>query len=220
MISMFSMLVVLLMSATLSSTGATRKKKLVGSTVLGIDLGGSFMKAAYVAPGEEDPFPILLSDLSERKSSYAVAFRKGKRLFGTHASKAAITNPESTFTYLGSHLLGRPFTSPQVQAYRELYTPALEADPERGTVVARDEEGKPVPVEHLVGLYLDNVKVHAQSEANRHVAGAVITVPSYYDQRQRRALLEAAEIAGLKVQALINPASAGTPAFQFNSSFL
>lgn len=184
-------------------------KKLIGSTVLGIDLGGNYMKAAYVAPGEEDPFPILLSDLSERKSAYSVAFRKGKWLFGTHATKAAISNPESTFTYIGSHLLGRQWSSPEVEYYRSTYIPSLEADPVRGTVMALDAEGKRVPVEFLAGIYLENLKEHSELISERRFSGAVITVPSYYDQLQRRALLEAAEIAGVKVYALINPASAG-----------
>jgi hypoxia up-regulated 1 len=185
-------------------------KKLSGSTVLGIDLGGNFMKAAYVAPGEEDPFPILLSDLSERRSAYAVAFRKGKWLFGTHATKAAISNPESTFTYIGSHLLGRQWNSPEVEYYRSIFVPRLEADPSRGTVMALDAEEKIVPVEFLAGIYLENIKEHSEFVSNRRFSGAVITTPSYYDQLQRRALLEAAEIAGVNVYALINPASAGT----------
>lgn len=185
-------------------------KKLIGSTVLGIDLGGNYMKAAYVAPGEEDPFPILLSDLSERKSAYSVAFRKGKWLFGTHATKAAISNPESTFSYIGSHLLGRQWSSPEVEYYRSTYIPRLEADAARGTVMALDAEGKSVPVEFLAGIYLENLKEHSELISERRFSGAVLTVPSYYDQLQRRALLEAAEIAGIKVYALINPASAGT----------
>lgn len=168
------------------------------------------MKASYVAPGEE-PFQILLSDMAERMSSVAVAFRKGKWLFGTHAAKAAVSNPESTFTYIGSHLLGRQFNDPVVEAYRSTYLPQLQADPVRGTVMAADATGKYVPIEHILALYLESLKEHAETFSSRYVAGTVFTVPSYYDQIQRQALLDAAEMAGIKVYALINPASAGTP---------
>lgn len=192
--------------------GVDGKKTLVGSTVLGVDLGGGFMKAAYVAPGEEDPFPILLSDLSERKSANAIAQRKDRWLFGTHASKAAISNPDTTFMYAGSNLLGRPFESEEVRQYRERYIPGLEKDPERGGVLAKLGQGS-VPVEQLVAMYLDNVKEHTEDVSLRHLAGAVLTVPAYYGQAQRKALLEAAEIAGVNVQALIIPASAGTTCY-------
>ncbi len=184
-------------------------KKLIGSTVLGVDIGGNFMKAAYVAPGEEDPFPILLSDLSERKSAYAVAFRKGKWLTGTHATKAAISNPNSTFLYLGSHLLGRSFSSPEVDYYKSIFTPSLKEDELRKTVLVEDANGKSVPVEFLTSIYLDNLKDHTENVSNRHMAGAVVTVPSYYDQVQRKAFLDAAELANFKIYALIHPASAG-----------
>lgn len=161
---------------TMGQLGAA--PRMIGSTVLGVDLGGSFMRAAYVAPGEVDPFPILLSDLGERLSAHAVAWRKDRWLFGTHANKAAISNPESSYLALGSDLLGRQFDSPEVTQYREQFVGKLEADPARGTVMAIDINGRPVPIEHLSSLYLENLKSHSERMSSRHFSGAVITVPA------------------------------------------
>lgn len=183
-------------------------KKIVGNTVLGVDLGGYFMKAAYVAPGEEDPFPILLSDLSERKSAHVVAFRKGKALFGGHATKVSITNPESTFSYFYSHLLGRQFDDPSVAYYQSKFSPPISSADDRQTAAVADEKGNKVPIEFIESLYLDNLKEQLLAVSHRALSGTVFAVPAYFNQQQRQALLDAADIANVKVFAMINAPSA------------
>lgn len=183
-------------------------KKLIGNTVLGVDLGGHFMKAAYVAPGEEDPFPVLLSDLSERKSAHVVAFRRGKALFGGHATKVSITNPESTFSYFYSHLLGRQYDDPSVAYYKSKFSPPISPLADRETAEVIDEKGNKVPIEFIESLYLDNMRERLLAVSHRSLSGAVFAIPAYFNQQQRQALLDAAEIANIKVFAMINAPSA------------
>lgn len=148
----------------------------VGNTVMGVDLGGAMMKVAYVAPGEEEPFPILSDDLSKRKWPHAVAHRRGKWLFGAHAVKAASMVPESSFVYYLPFLLGQLNDSEQVEKYRSLFTPSISKDEARGTCQVMGIDQKAVPIEYIAALYLENLIERCQTVSGRYAAGAVITV--------------------------------------------
>lgn len=176
-------------------------------SVVGIDFGSQFIKISYVAPRELDPFPILLNDMSERKTINAVAFRNGKPFLGPHAVKPILNQPERGYMWLNT-MLGRDFEDPIVQQYLSKTVAQFVRDPQRGTVLVKTLKEELAPVEYLAGMLLAKLVPLVDENFKKRDIQAVITVPPYFGQAQRQAVLDAAKIAGLKVLSLTNDVSA------------
>ncbi|KAJ8316173.1 hypothetical protein KUTeg_006187 [Tegillarca granosa] len=169
--------------------------------VMSIDLGSEFMKVAIVKPGV--PMEIVLNDESARKTSTIVAMRDGERYFGNMAESTAVKFPRKAFWYL-THLLGKSYEDPQVQQYMKrfpYYT--IEKDEERGTPLFKTENGDLYSPEELLAMVLEKAKQHAESFADQPINDCVITVPVFYTQAERKAVLQAANMVGLNVLQLM-----------------
>lgn len=82
-------------------------------------------------------------------------------------------------------------------------------DPQRGTISFRNNETIVFAVEELVAFQFAHAKEQAEATAQETVRDVVITVPPYFNQFERQAVLDAAELAGLKVLSLIHDETAG-----------
>ncbi|XP_018362749.1 PREDICTED: hypoxia up-regulated protein 1 isoform X1 [Trachymyrmex cornetzi] len=170
--------------------------------VMSIDLGSEWMKVAIVSPGV--PMEIALNKESKRKTPVTIAFRDGERSFGEDAQVIGVRFPQNTFFYI-LDLLGKPIDNPLVQLYRERF-PYYDiiADDERKTVIFRLNENTTFTPEELLAQILHKGKEIAEASAHQKINEAVITVPGFFNQAERKALIQAAELAGLKVLQLIN----------------
>ncbi|KAH9822814.1 hypoxia up-regulated protein 1-like [Teratosphaeria destructans] len=195
------------------------------SSVLGIDFGTQNFKAALVKPGI--PLEIVLTKDSKRKEAAAVAFKPNRdsknniiaevgvypeRAYGGDALALQGRFPGEVFPNL-KPLLGLPYTDGAnafVTEYKGRY-PAVQAsqDHELGSVVIKSEafakEEKPWSVEELLAMEFANVRRNAETMAGKGTAvqDAVITVPAFYTADERRAIENAAQLAGFEVNALI-----------------
>ncbi|KAG8234740.1 hypothetical protein J437_LFUL000977, partial [Ladona fulva] len=175
-----------------------------GIAVMSVDLGSEWMKIAIVSPGV--PMEIALNKESKRKTPVSVAFRDGERTFGEDAANIGVRFPANAYTYLPL-LIGKKVDSPAVQLYMKRFPyHKIIPDPERGTVVFQHNSDTQYSVEELVGMLLEVARITAQEAAgDKHVIKeAVITVPGHWGQAERRAILAAAQLAGIKVLQLIN----------------
>lgn len=193
------------------------------SAVLGIDLGQEFIKAALVKPGI--PLEIVLTKDSKRKEASVIGFKPphnppaegefpyADRLYGGDALAVAPRFPHDTYPNL-KQLLGLFVDDPTVTAYSKRY-PALNILPSnvRNTVAfksnfapAKAGEYGVWTVEELLAMQLESVKKNAESMAGKgwKIKDAVFAIPAYYTPEERQALTTAAELAGLKVMALIS----------------
>uniref|UniRef100_A0A672LKU9 Hypoxia up-regulated protein 1 n=1 Tax=Sinocyclocheilus grahami TaxID=75366 RepID=A0A672LKU9_SINGR len=149
---------------------------------MSVDLGSEWMKIALVKPGV--PMEIVLNKESRRKTPVAVCLKENERLFGDSALGVAVKNPMVVYRFLQS-ILGKTADNPQVAQYQKHFPEhQLLRDEKRGT--------------HL------QVCSTLQRNFWQPIKDAVITVPAYFNQAERRAVLQAANIAGLKVLQLIN----------------
>jgi hypoxia up-regulated 1 len=113
-----------------------------------------------------------------------------------------------TFVRLAS-LLGKVFESEAVLEYKKSFVHELGRDPVRGTVLIMDPtENKLVPIEQLVAHMFKHLMDQAAAHAGFQVKDCVISVPAFYNQLERQAVLDAAKIAGFNVLGLINGVSA------------
>lgn len=170
--------------------------------VMSIDLGSEWMKVAIVSPGV--PMEIALNKESKRKTPVTIAFRDGERSFGEDAQVIGVRFPQNNFFYI-LDLLGKPIDNPLVQLYRERFPYYdIVADDERKTVAFKLNENTTYTPEELLAQLLHKGKEIAEASAHQKINEAVITVPGFFNQAERRALIQAAELAGLKVLQLIN----------------
>uniref|UniRef100_A0A8C2FSE8 Hypoxia up-regulated protein 1 n=1 Tax=Cyprinus carpio TaxID=7962 RepID=A0A8C2FSE8_CYPCA len=170
--------------------------------VMSVDLGSEWIKIALVKPGV--PMEIVLNKESRRKTPVAVSLKENERLFGDSALGVAVKNPKVVYRFLQS-ILGKPADNPQVAQYQKHFPEhQLQRDEKRGTVFFKFSEELQYTPEELLGMILNYSRGLAQDFAEQPIKDAVITVPAYFNQAERRAVLQAAHIAGLKVLQLIN----------------
>ncbi|XP_078389408.1 hypoxia up-regulated protein 1 [Cetorhinus maximus] len=170
--------------------------------VMSVDLGSEWMKIAIVKPGV--PMEIVLNKESRRKTPVAVALKENERLFGDSAVAMSAKNPKVVVRYL-QDLLGKHSENPQVELYRKRFPEhQLVAAGQRGTVVFKLSDDLYYSPEEILGMVLNYSRTLAQDFAEQPIKDLVITVPAYFNQAERRAVLHAAQMAGLKVLQLIN----------------
>nr|CAB3255112.1 hypoxia up-regulated protein 1-like [Phallusia mammillata] len=174
-----------------------------GIAVMSIDIGSEWMKIAIVKPGV--PMEIVLNKESKRKTEVAVAFDQGDRYFGSSAVTKGVRLPKTTFLYL-QELLAKSLDNPIVQRYQKRFPyHNIEEDPETGTIVfVNKEENFVYSPEELVAMVLNYSRSLAEEYAQQPIDTCVITVPAFFNQAERKALMYSAKLAGLKVSQLMD----------------
>ena len=181
------------------------------SKILGIDLGTTNSAVAVVEAGEPK---ILENDEGGRTTPSIVAISKsGDRLVGLLAKRQAVTNPENTI-YSVKRLIGRKFEDEEVKKDKELLPYKVERSDDGGVKVKMS--GKSYRPEEVSAMILQKIKHDAEARLGGKVEGAIITVPAYFNDAQRKATKDAGEIAGLKVLRIINEPTAAALAYGFN----
>lgn len=147
---------------------------------------------------------IALNKESKRKTPVAIAFRDGERSFGEDAQVVGVRFPQNTFSYI-LDLIGKPIDNPLVQLYLKRFPYYnIVADDQRETIAFKLNENTTYTPEELLAQILHKGKEIAETSAQQKINEAVITVPGFFNQAERKALIQAAELAGLKVLQLIN----------------
>lgn len=190
---------------------------LAANAVIGIDFGTEYIKAALVKPGI--PLDIVLTKDARRKELSAVTFKPIKnapegsypeRLYGSDANALTARFPGEVYPNLKA-ILGLPVSDPRVAEYSARY-PALviEEEKTRGTCEFRSEafttKQDPWMVEELLAMELQSIKRNAEDMAGKgsSIRDVVITIPTYFDTEEKRAIELAADLAGLRVLSLIS----------------
>ncbi len=180
--------------------------------ILGIDLGTTFSAMAVVEGG--DP-KVLENQEGDRTTPSVVAMsKKGERLVGSIARRQQVTNPENTI-FAAKRLIGRHYDSKEVkQSKKNLpYEIRKEKDGE-GVEIKFNDEWKKVP--EISAMVLQKLKKDAEEKLGEEVTEAIITVPAYFDDSQRKATKVAGEIAGFDVKRVINEPTAAALAYGLN----
>ncbi len=180
------------------------------SKILGIDLGTSNSCMAVMEAGEPKVIP---NSEGNRTTPSIVAFSKtGERIVGQAAKRQAVTNPHNTI-YSAKRLIGRKFE----EIKDEVSTlPFKVIEGKNGAAVIEcDIDGKTETFmpEQIASMVLGKLKADAEAYLGEPVTQAVITVPAYFNDDQRRATKDAGAIAGLEVMRIINEPTAASLAY-------
>ena len=180
------------------------------SKILGIDLGTSNSCMAVMEAGEPKVIP---NSEGNRTTPSIVAFSKtGERIVGQAAKRQAVTNPQNTI-FSAKRLIGRKFE----EIKDEVDTlPFKVVEGKNGVAMIECEiEGKTETFmpEQISSMVLGKLKADAEAYLGEPVTQAVITVPAYFNDDQRRATKDAGAIAGLEVLRIINEPTAASLAY-------
>ena len=176
--------------------------------MIGIDLGTTNSAAAVVRDGK--PFVIPSREGYNTIPSIVAINEKGKVIVGHPAKGQLLINPKNT-VYGAKRLVGRQYASTVVTDLIGRFPYQIVAGPRGEAAVQLGD--KQFSLQQISALVLTEVKEIAQQWLQAPVERAVITVPAYYNDNQRLAVREAGELAGLKVERILNEPTAAALAF-------
>jgi len=176
--------------------------------IIGIDLGTT---NSCVAVMEGDDPRVIANQEGNRTTPSVVAFTdKGEMLVGGTAKRQAVTNSANTI-YSIKRIIGRTFDDPAVAVAKKRVSYQIIGDSQSRAKV-KINQGEFLPQE-ISARILQKMKQTAESYLGEKVESAVITVPAYFNDRQRQATKDAGSIAGLKVERIINEPTAAAMAY-------
>ena len=176
------------------------------SKIIGIDLGTT---NSVVAIMEGQQPKVLTNAQGSRLTPSVVGFTdKGERLVGQIAKHQQVTNPQNTVFSI-KRFMGRRHN--EVQAEEKIVPYKIVGGPDE--LVKVEIRGKQYTPPEISAMILQDLKKTAEDYLGEKVTRAVITVPAYFNDSQRQATKDAGEIAGLKVERIINEPTAAALAY-------
>ena len=180
--------------------------KKVSNKIIGIDLGTT---NSVVAVMEGDQPKVLINSSGNRTTPSVVSFTdKGERLVGQPAKHQQVTNPTNTIFSI-KRFMGRRHNE---VASEEKLVPYEVTGGDQDFVKVK-VRGKEYTPQEISAFILQELKKIAEDYLGESVDKAVITVPAYFNDAQRQATKDAGEIAGLKVERIINEPTAAALAY-------
>jgi molecular chaperone DnaK len=179
---------------------------MASNKIIGIDLGTT---NSVVSVMEGATPKVLINQQGSRLTPSVVAFTdKGERLVGQPARHQQITNPKNT-VYSIKRFMGRRHS--EVPHEEKIVPYEIVGDPEELVKVrVKDKDYTPPEISAMI---LQELKRTAEDYLGEQIEKAVITVPAYFNDAQRQATKDAGEIAGLKVERIINEPTAAALAY-------
>lgn len=181
------------------------------SKVIGIDLGTTNSCVAVYEGGEAKIIP---NKEGKNTTPSVVAFTdKGETLVGDPAKRQAITNPEKTITSI-KRIMGLMMNEEKAKEAHDKVTYNIV---DKNGMAAVDVAGTVYTPQEISAKILSKLKEDAEAYVGSAVTDAVITVPAYFNDAQRKATKEAGTIAGLNVLRIINEPTASALAYGLES---
>ena len=181
------------------------------SKIIGIDLGTT-NSCVSVMEGKD---PVVIANAEGKRTTPSiVAFADDReRKIGDPAKRQAVTNPKKTI-YSIKRYMGEHFSHLSQEDKNVPYELVKGAN---DTVKVKIDDREYTPQE-ISAMILQKMKKTAEDYLGQEVTRAVITVPAYFNDAQRQATKEAGEIAGLKVERIINEPTAAALAYGLDKS--
>src|SRR4051812_24484714 len=189
-----------------SSSKRSPKETIDMAKIIGIDLGTT---NSVVAVMEGDQPKGLINSAGSRLTPSVVGFtEKGERLIGQVAKHQQVTNPKNTVFSI-KRFMGRRHS--EVASEEKMVPYEVVGGPEE--MVKVRVRGKDYTPEQISSFILEDLKKTAEDYLGEKVTEAVITVPAYFNDAQRKATKDAGEIAGLKVMRVLPEPTAAALAY-------
>ncbi|MBI5412375.1 molecular chaperone DnaK [Candidatus Peregrinibacteria bacterium] len=173
--------------------------------IIGIDLGTTNSCVAVMEGGE----PVVIANAEGNRTTPSIVSEKdGQRMVGVTAKRQAITNPKNTI-FSAKRLIGHQFSEVQNEIKMMPFDVSAGKDGQ-AMIKMNGKEYQPAEISAIV---LQKLKADAEAYLGQPVTEAVITVPAYFNDSQRKATKDAGTIAGFNVKRIINEPTAAALAY-------
>lgn len=182
--------------------------------VIGIDLGTTY---SCFGVYQNNNVEIIANELGNRTIPSYVSFTNEERYIGETAKNISGHNPLNT-VYDAKRLIGRKYSDETIQRDMKHYTFNIVPDQNDKPIIEVEymEETKRFYPEQISAMILEKIKNLAEQYLGKKVTKAVITVPAYFNDSQRKSTSDAGKIAGLEVLRIINEPTAAALAYGLN----
>jgi heat shock protein 4 len=180
-------------------------------SVVGFDLGN---ESCIVAVTRQRGIDVVLNDESKRETPAIVCFGDKQRFIGTAGAASIMMNPKNAVSQI-KRLIGRQFNDPELQRDLKTFPFNVTEGPDGYTLIHARYLGevRAFTPTQVLGMVLSNLKGIAEKNLNAAVVDCCIGIPVYFTDLQRRAVLDAATIAGLHPLRLIHETTATALAY-------
>ncbi len=180
--------------------------------IIGIDLGTTNSAVAIIEGGQ----PKIIENIEGARTTPSIVAvgKNGDRLVGLLAKRQSVTNPENTI-YGIKRFMGHKASDEGLDKVIKSSAFKVSNGTDGGVLVKLgDKDYRP---EEISAMILQKIKADVEAKLGEKVTEAIITVPAYFNDAQRKATKDAGAIAGLDVKRIINEPTAAALAYGFNS---
>ncbi|CAI9114100.1 OLC1v1014740C1 [Oldenlandia corymbosa var. corymbosa] len=180
-------------------------------SVVGFDFGN---ESGVVAVARQRGIDVVLNDESKRETPAVVCFGEKQRFLGTAGAASSMMNPKNTISQI-KRLIGRPYSDPELQRDLNSLPFAVIEGPDGFPLIQAQYLGevRTFTPTQVLGMVFSDLKTIAQKNLNAAVVDCCIGIPVYFTDLQRRAVIDAATIAGLHPLRLIHETTATALAY-------
>ena len=182
------------------------------SKIIGIDLGTTNSAVAIIEGGQ----PKIIENIEGGRTTPSIVAigKNGDRLVGLLAKRQSVTNPQNTI-YGIKRFMGHMYDDPEIQKSAQTSPFKIQKGKDGGVEVNIGERwNRP---EEISAMILAKIKADVEAKLGEKITEAIITVPAYFNDAQRKATKDAGLIAGLDVKRIINEPTAAALAYGFNN---
>ncbi|MCQ2816346.1 MAG: Hsp70 family protein [archaeon] len=191
------------------------------SYMVGVDIGSEFFKICVIKPGK--PFAIVENLQSKLKTATAMSLKDDEIIYGPDALNKKPRFPKNIFTHFENYL-GVSYNDTFVKEFLSdfLVSYDIEEDPFRGTInfnINFNNEKNTVPIELIYGMLFDHIKFLSEKFAGIEITECFVTIPSFFNYKQRNALAQAIELSRFNLDGFISEPLAAAVQFQLKKTF-
>ena len=180
--------------------------------IIGIDLGTTNSAVSIIEGGQ----PKIIENIEGARTTPSIVAigKNGDRLVGLLAKRQSVTNPQNTI-YGIKRFMGHKFDDHGMEKVIKTSPFKVTKGPDGGALIKLAE--KDYRPEEISAMILQKIKTDVEAKLGEKVTEAIITVPAYFNDAQRKATKDAGAIAGLDVKRIINEPTAAALAYGFNT---
>lgn len=191
------------------------------SYIIGVDIGSEFFKICVIRPGR--PFSIVENLQSKLKTSTALSIKDDELAYGPDALVKKSRFPKNIFTHFENYL-GVSYNDTFIQKFLKdfLVSYDITENPRRHSIefnINFNNDKYMIPIEIIYGMLFDHIKFISEKYAGIEITDTFVTIPSFFNYKQRNALAQGIELSKLRLTGFVSESLSAAVQFQLKRKF-